>query len=159
MKLIRSLLTGFIAVACFTLQGCSDPAMVIDQNMEIPNHNWTYVNRVKYNVKIEDNTVPYNLYFNVRVTGNYRYSNMFALVKMTSPGKKTLTTRYEFKLANNDGQWLGSGSGNMYSYQIPLRKGFKFPAAGTWHFEIEQNMRDNPLREVTDAGLRVEKAQ
>jgi len=36
---------------------------------------------------------------------------------------------------------------------------YKFPAKGVYHFEIEQNMRDNPLREVNDVGLRVEKAR
>ncbi|MBL4678864.1 MAG: gliding motility lipoprotein GldH [Mucilaginibacter sp.] len=157
MARLKALLLGLMAAAI--AQGCSDPARVMDDNTEIANHNWSYVNRVKYDVDIADNNIPYNLYFNVRVTGNYRYSNMFTLVKMTSPGKKTLVTRYEFKLAKPDGEWLGSGTGNMYSYQIPIRKAFKFPATGKWHFEIEQNMRDNPLHEVTDAGLRVEKAQ
>ncbi|TWR28734.1 gliding motility lipoprotein GldH [Mucilaginibacter achroorhodeus] len=146
-------------VAMAALQACSDPSQVFDNNTEIANHNWSYVNRVKYDVDIADNSIPYNLYFNVRVTGNYRYSNLFALVKMTSPGKKTLVTRYEFKLAKPDGEWLGSGTGNLYSYQILIRKNFKFPAAGKWHFELEQNMRDNPLHDVSDAGLRIEKAK
>lgn len=148
-----------MVVTTAVLQACSDPSQVFDNNTEIANHNWSYVNRVKYDVDIADNSIPYNLYFNVRVTGNYRYSNLFALVKMTSPGKKTLVTRYEFKLAKPDGDWLGSGTGNLYSYQIPIRKNFKFPAAGKWHFELEQNMRDNPLHDVSDAGLRVEKAK
>lgn len=74
-------------VAMAALQACSDPSQVFDNNTEIANHNWSYVNRVKYDVDIADNSIPYNLYFNARVTGNYRYSNLFALVKMTSPGK------------------------------------------------------------------------
>jgi gliding motility-associated lipoprotein GldH len=136
-----------------------DPKAVIDQNTELPNHNWAYVNRIKYNVKIDDETIPYNLYFNLRVTGSYKYSNIFVLFHQTSPGKKTAATRYEYKLANKDGEWLGSGSGNLYSYQVPLRTQYKFPAKGVYHFEIEQNMRDNPLHEVSDVGLRVEKAK
>jgi gliding motility-associated lipoprotein GldH len=53
---------------------------------------------------------------------------------------------------------LGSGSGNLYSYQIIFKTGQRFPAKGTYHFELEQNMRDNPLHEVSDMGIRVEKA-
>ena len=66
--------------------------------------------------------------------------------------------RYELKLASNTGEWLGSGSGSLYSYQIPF-KTIRFPAKGIYNFEIEQNMRDNPLHEVSDIGLRVEKVK
>ncbi|WP_454804601.1 gliding motility lipoprotein GldH [Mucilaginibacter phyllosphaerae] len=159
MNACKFVFGGLIALVLFTAPGCTDSNAILDKNTEIANHNWSYVNRVKYDVTIDDITVPYNLYFNVRVSGSYRYSNLFALFFQTSPGKKTHTTRYEFKLANKDGEWLGSGSGNLYSYQLLLRKNYKFPAKGVYHFEIEQNMRDNPLREVVDAGLRVEKAQ
>ncbi|MBC7758415.1 MAG: gliding motility lipoprotein GldH, partial [Phormidesmis sp. FL-bin-119] len=63
----------------------------------------------------------------------------------------------EFKLALPDGEWLGSGSGNLYSYQIPLKENFKFTLKGKYVIELEQNMRDNPLDHVSDVGVRVEK--
>ena len=69
------------------------------------------------------------------------------------------TTRFEIKLADLDGEWLGKGSGNLYSYQVSALTNFKFPEKGTYTFSIEQNMRDNPLHEVNDVGLRVEKAK
>ena len=159
MQAFKFLLGGLITLVLFSAQGCTDPNAVIDQNTAIPNHNWSYVNRVKYDVKIDDETVPYNLYFNLRVAGGYKYANIFILFKQTSPDSKTTATRYEYKLARADGQWLGSGSGNLYSYQLPLRTQYKFPAKGTYHFELEQNMRDNPLHDVSDLGLRVEKSR
>jgi gliding motility-associated lipoprotein GldH len=45
----------------------------------------------------------------------------------------------------------------LYSYQVPFLIDYKFPVKGTYTFVIEQNMRDNPLREVNDVGIRVEK--
>jgi len=138
--------------------GCSDPNAIIDQNIPIENHNWSYSNRIKNAVKIDDANAAYNIYINLRVTGDYRYSNIFVLVRRNGPGLKGVT-RYEVKLANPDGEWLGQGSGNLYSYQVPLRTNFKFPQNGTYEFEIEQNMRDNPLHEVSDVGLRVEKVK
>ncbi|MEO6148607.1 MAG: gliding motility lipoprotein GldH [Mucilaginibacter sp.] len=131
--------------------GCADPGAVLDRNVELPGHNWSYANKLKYDIKIDDETALYNLYFNLRVTGGYKYSNIFVIFNH-GKGK----TRYEFKLANPDGEWLGAGAGNLYAYRFPLRTQYKFPAKGTYHFEIEQNMRDNPLHEVSDAGLRVE---
>lgn len=142
-----------------SLGSCTDKKAIIDQNTEIANHNWPYLNKIKLDVKIDDEDPAYNLYLNLRVTADYKYSNIFVLITETAPGAKPVVTRYEFKLANKDGEWLGKGSGNLYSYQVPFKTGYKFPAKGTYHFEIEQNMRDNPLREVSDVGLRVEKAE
>lgn len=157
---MKAALKFFAWIGMVTLiAGCSDPNGVFDQNTVITNRNWAYVNIIKYNVKIDDEKVAYNLYFNVRVSGDYRYANLFVLLHTTGPQLKPDVMRYELKLANADGEWLGSGSGNLYSYQIPFKTSYHFPAKGTYHFEIEQNMRDNPLHEVSDIGLRIEKVR
>jgi gliding motility-associated lipoprotein GldH len=139
--------------------GCTtDPKAVIDQNTPVINRNWSYLERFGYDVKIDDERSLYNLYMNLRVTADYKYSNLFVLISQTGPNKKRIVKRYELKLANKYGEWLGAGSGNLYSYQVSFLTDYKFPAKGVYRFEIEQNMRDNPLRDVNDVGLRVEKA-
>jgi gliding motility-associated lipoprotein GldH len=141
--------------------GCmiSDKDMVIDHNITISDLNWPYIDKVKIDVKIDDPSVFYNVYVNLRITPDYKYSNMFVLVHQTGPDKKQKAIRLEFTLANPDGEWLGAGSGNLYTYCMPSFMHYKFPAKGIYHFMIEQNMRDNPLRAVSDVGLRVEKAR
>ncbi|MES2425698.1 MAG: gliding motility lipoprotein GldH [Bacteroidota bacterium] len=158
-RALKYILPVTIAFVALSWSGCTDPKAVLDQNIEISNHNWPYTNRVKFIVKIDDERIAYNLLLNLRITGDYKYSNMFVLIRQTSPDKKASATRFEVKLANPDGEWLGQGSGNLYTYQIPFRTNYTFPAKGSYTIEIEQNMRDNPLREVSDIGLRVEKAQ
>ncbi|MES2111146.1 MAG: gliding motility lipoprotein GldH [Bacteroidota bacterium] len=155
----RLILFGLILSACvIALAGCADKNTVIDDSVEIANHNWTYINRAKFTVKIDDEKVPYNLYMNLRVTSDYKYSNIFVLISQSGPGIKNASQRYEMRLADKEGKWLGKGSGNLYSYQEPFLVNHVFPAKGTYTFLIEQNMRDNPLREVSDVGLRAEKA-
>ncbi|MGZ3873904.1 MAG: hypothetical protein ACXVJD_13360, partial [Mucilaginibacter sp.] len=48
--------------------GCTDPRAVIDQNTGVTAHNWTYLNKFSYAVKIDDTNIAYNLYMNLRVT-------------------------------------------------------------------------------------------
>lgn len=159
MKAARKLfLIVLPALMALFASSCADPNAIIDQNTAIENRNWSYANRIKNSVKIDDPTIPYNLYINLRVTGEYKYSNIFVLIRRNGPKLKGIT-RYEVKLANPDGEWLGQGSGNLYSYQVPFLTDFKFPEKGVYTFEMEQNMRDNPLHEVNDVGLRVEKAR
>ena len=162
MKLVSKLLScsllGYLLIT--TVTGCTDPNRIMDDNKPIANQNWSYGNKVKFDVQIDDPSIAYNLYFNLRVTANYKYSNMFVLMYQGGPGiKKVVPTRFELKLASPTGEWLGQGSGSMYSYQIPFKTQYNFPAKGKYHFEIEQNMRDNPLHSVSDVGLRVEKAK
>lgn len=148
---------AFIFVV-FSQSACTDNA-VVDTNIQVEHRNWTYLQKIKVPVKIENTGQGYNIYMNLRHTADYKYSNIFVLVHQSGPGMKAVTERREFKLAYPDGEWLGSGSGNFYSYQLLLKKDYRFPAAGTYVFEFEQNMRDNPLREVSDVGLRVEPAR
>ncbi|MCD8741485.1 gliding motility lipoprotein GldH [Mucilaginibacter roseus] len=157
MKKLKYLLTLTAITALFS--SCANPNTVLDENKAIPNHNWAYTDPLKYDVKIDDAALLYNIYLNLRVTGDYKYSNIFIIFRRAGHGKKAQATRYEFKLAKPDGEWLGAGSGNLYSYRFVLLKGHKFPEKGVYHVEIEQNMRDNPLREISDAGLCVEKAK
>ena len=134
-KILRFLPIILVALA---FGGCSDPNAIVDKNTDIENHNWSYVNLIKYDVKIDDEKSAYNLYFNLRVTGDYKYSNIFILMHENGPGIKNDVNRYEFKLASADGEWLGVGSGNLCTatrchVQTELTN---FPAKGTYRIRI-----------------------
>lgn len=151
--------TSFLVLLLLALFSCQDTVTVVDTNVELKKRNWSYTEKIKVPVKIESADIPYNLYFNLRHTADYKYSNIFVLIHIIDPNGKKTTERKEFKLALADGEWLGSGSGNKYSLQLQFKSNYKFPKTGTYVFELEQNMRDNPLNYISDAGIRVEKAQ
>ena len=148
-----------IVLTCSFLYSCQDNNAVVDVNQAITNRTWSYVNKIRVPVSITDKSASYNVLINLRHTGDYKYSNIFMLIHAKGPGGKVISERKEFKLAYPDGQWLGKGSGNLYSYQLAFKSDYRFPENGTYVFEIEQNMRDNPLKEIADVGLRVEKTK
>jgi len=158
-RLLKLILLYTLIAGVSGMAGCTDPKAVLDDSREIVNNNWSYGNKIKFDVQVDDPALAYNLYLNLRVLSDYKYSNIFVLIYQSGgPVAKPVPVRYECKVASATGEWLGKGSGSLYSYQIPFKKAYKFPAKGVYHFEIEQNMRDNPLRAVSDVGLRVEKA-
>ncbi|MXV49860.1 gliding motility lipoprotein GldH [Pedobacter sp. HMF7647] len=140
-------------VTCLLIS-CNENTLV-DSNKEIENHNWLYNNKIRIPVTITDAGKAYNLFMNLRHTANYKYSNIYVIIREIGPDKKTKAVRKEFQLAYPDGQWLGKGSGNLYSYQFQIFKNHHFSQKGNYLIEFEQNMRDNPLREVSDIGLKV----
>lgn len=145
-----------LLIGASLFMGCT--SSVIDSNVKVPERKWTYRNHILNNFEIKDNLKAYNIYFKLRHTADYKYSNIFILVHFKD-GNNVITKRFQYKLAKNDGEWLGSGSGNIFSYTLPMQTNYRFPKNGKFDIEIEQNMRDNPLLEVVDLGILVEEAK
>ena len=120
---------------------------------------WYINQRPSYFVDISDTSSEHTIYFNIRHTGKYKYSNLFVLFTIQGPNAKAETQRLEFKLAEADGKWLGSGLGDIYSNQIKIMENVKFPRKGVYSFTLEQNMRDNPLLGIEDVGVRIERSK
>ena len=152
-KLILKL--KFIVFFClmFVCSSCNFNA-VVDTNQSVEDNQWLYANAAKAEFEITDVTKPYQVNFKLRINTEYRYSNLFVLATFKdAKGRKR--TRYQFKLAKTDGQWLGKGSGDLYTYVFPLLKNHRFADTGKYSVEIEQNMRDNPLLGISDVGIEV----
>lgn len=146
--LMLAFMTVMLMPACHT-------NAIVDTNMSMPSRNWNYANKVKVTVNITDSSKPYTIRFKLRHSSDYAYSNIFILMHMKGGGQQPKTRRYEYRLAQPDGQWNGSGSGNLFTYSLPLLTNYRFPSPGNYELEIEQNMRDNPLKGISDAGIAV----
>ena len=139
-----------------TLSGCKQN--LVDFSNEVPKRQWFYRDHVVAKFEIKDSSKPYNIFFKLRHTADYRYSNIFVLVHFID-GKQKITKRYQYRLAENDGRWLGSGSGNLFNYTLPMLTNHRFSHNGIFRIEIEQNMRDNPLQEIADLGILIEETK
>jgi gliding motility-associated lipoprotein GldH len=137
------------------LNSCTS-STVIDVNMEVPENSWMYAKSVKAMVDIKDPALTYDLSFKIRNTADYRYANIYVIMRIKGGATMIKDGRYQFQLANAEGQWKGKGSGDLYSSTFPLLKKFRFPKAGKYEIEVEQNMRDNPLVGISDVGITVE---
>lgn len=64
----------------------------------------------------------------------------------------------ELTLADPSGKWLGSGMGDIWDNRVLFKQQFRFPEKGTYIFTLEQAMRIDPLPQIMDVGIRIEKA-
>lgn len=147
-------LTLFFSVAGIVIS-CRNDALK-DEFKPIPNQSWNYNFVPSFEVKVADKQMSYRLKVNLRITADYKYANLFILMHQVSPDKSRQTKRIELRIADKDGRWLGKGVGSLYNYQITYDKDYYFPDTGTYRYEIEQNMRDSPLRGVSDVGICIE---
>lgn len=150
----RLLALRYLLGGALLLTSCTDTALM-DRNVAIADRLWHYDDQPSVSAHITDTTGRYNVYLNLRHTPDYRYANIFVLVHQRYPDGSDTTERFELRLAEPDGRWLGQGSGSVYMHQQLIKANVRFPDTGKYVFTLEQHMRENPLPEVTDVGIRI----
>ncbi len=150
------LLISLIALALIFLASC-DPNRVYEKNKDIPDYKWHYDNMVEFPVEIQDTNALYNIYVNVRHTHFFPFRNLWVKVHTEFPEDKEMSQRVEIKLADKNGKWFSDCAGDICDYKARIQSNAYFNQKGTYHFALEQNMRQNPLPGIMDIGLRVEK--
>ena len=123
----------------------------------IPDAEWAQENRVAFDVPIDDTISGYVFGIGLRHLENYRYSNLFVFLHTKMPNGNVTHDTIECTLATPEGRWIGKSSGSMRDLLVPLNGNLRFPMSGTYHFEIEQAMRDPVLKGISDIGLYIEK--
>lgn len=134
-----------------------------EKSVTIPGHSWKNNYRPSFTFTIKDTTAAYQLYFIIRHTDKYNYNNIYINLYAKQPGRdSTQKVRYDLRLGSNEDGWLGSGMDDIYEHRIlltPAGQEFYFKKPGDYTFTIEQIMREDPLENVLNAGLRIEKKQ
>ena len=134
---------------------------VFEKNVSIPNHEWSNAFKPEIEFEISDTTSLYNIYVVVRHTDAYRYKNLYVNVYTQIPGDTIMKQRLDLLLATDDKGWLGSGMDDIFEHRILITDPH-FPqrlSAGAYRFKLENIMREDPLKNVMNVGIRLEKAQ
>lgn len=152
MKNVISLLFILIVFA-----SC-DSSRVYDSYKPITNEHWQIDSIKNFEFYLEDSLAIYNMYINIRNTGKYEFSNLIVFVETDLPGKMQLRDTVNCILANEKGEWLGSGFGSIWSSKIPYKLKFRFPRKGDYTVQIQHGMRKEQLQGISDIGVRIEKA-
>ena len=143
----------FISLAILLLVAACGNRNYYSENSVIPAEGWSRYNKPLFKVEINDTTGAYDIILSLRTAHNYPFRNIFMFITTSSPGGYSIKDTLEYQLANEKGEWYGTGLGDMKSITLPYRTNIIFPEAGTYAFTIEQGMRREYLEGVTDIGL------
>ena len=159
LKIIRGALLYLLAA--WTLQLVAFSCTSIDlyeKSVAIPGHAWDSGYKPTFKFTIKDTTVHYRFFLVLRHNEKYNFSNIYINLYAKPPRTDSIQRiQLSLNLANNEG-WLGSGMDDIYEHRIPLGDPQTLKA-GEYSFTIEQIMREDPLKNVLNVGLRLEKKQ
>ena len=148
-------LVYILIVLMLGLTACTNDSF--DKRTVIPEAEWRQEDRVAFDIDINDTLSGYEFGIGLRHLENYRYSNLFVFLHTRMPNGNVTHDTIECTLATPEGKWLGKSSGSMRDMIVPLNENLCFPLTGTYHFEIEQAMREPVLKGISDIGLYIEK--
>jgi len=146
---------SFLPVALLLL--CCGGNPVFEEFISLP-ETWNSSNVMHFNANITDTATSQNVYISVRNTGKYEYSNLYLFVTAHSPNGNTQRDTVEIVLADQHGKWLGKGAASVFTLYYPYKTNIRFPIRGIYTFDIEQAMWIKNLKNISDIGLRIEKA-
>jgi gliding motility-associated lipoprotein GldH len=141
------LFTSYIFFSCTTI------------DLAIPGHEWKSSFKPSFDFTIKDTASPYRLFLVLRHNEKYNFNNIYVNVYVKGPGQDTVQKiQQDLVLATNEKGWLGTGMDDIYDHRIQLGPDQSLKA-GNYTFTIEQIMREDPLENVLNVGLRIEKKQ
>ena len=150
-----------LVATCFLFLSACTTIDLYEKVVSIPGHRWASSFKPEFTFTIKDTTIPYQLFFVIRHNDKYNYKNIFINLSIRQPGMdSTEKIRFDLTLATDEKGWLGSGMDDIYEHRIPLtppEQDLYFRKPGNYTFSIEQIMREDPLKNVLNAGLRIEK--
>ena len=160
---------------CLQLVACSLQLLsctqidLYEKVVPVPAHQWRSPFKPQFTFQIKDTTVPYQLYLLLRHNNKYRYNNIWVNLWAKGPDDTLQKLALELPLASKEG-WLGTGMDDIFEHRIrvgeeagrfsffqPGGDGFHFTKPGEYTFMVEQIMREDPLPDVMNVGLRLEK--
>jgi gliding motility-associated lipoprotein GldH len=138
--------------------------VVYSEYKSIPeDKGWEVNNKISFETNLVDTISKHNMYVNIRHASVYEYRNLFLYLHTKYPNGKLKTDTFECILADEKGNWLGSGAGDLWDHEVLIKRNTKFPISGKYTFTFEQAMRygDQPLIDplplILDIGLTIEK--
>ena len=152
------------AFLCLTaiviITSCNWTTGVFEKNIPFDNHEWPSSLKPDIVFEISDTISLYNIYIVLRHTDAYHFNNLYVRATVREPGEeKGRSGDYDLQLATNGKGWIGTAMDDIYDARLLVQPKTRFRKSGIYHITLEQLMREDPLKNVLSAGLRVERVQ
>jgi len=153
---------SFLILVVVLVSSC-DKKRVYDEYESI--HEWHKDSLVNFELDNIDSTKVYDLFINIRNNNDYQYSNLFLITEIKFPQGKVISDTLEYDMTKPNGEWLGTGFGDVKENKLWYKENVKFDESGNYKVSIQQAMRKNgevngiqELEGITDVGFRIEKS-
>lgn len=151
--------TSLIILILAMMFASCDQNKVYDTYVDLENGIWKVDTLPTYNFEIEDETVAYNISYNIRYAEVYPYYNLYMKYFLEDSLNNIIGSELQEILLfdKKTGTPLGEGLGDIFDREVLIFEDFKFPARGNYTFKVKQFMRVDNLPGIMSFGLKIDK--
>ena len=146
-----------IAVVLFAT--ACDKSVFHNESVHLKNDEWKAADTLFYSFDSKDTLAFYNFYVEIRNTTAYDMQNLYLFITAYYPGNTFSRDTAECILAAPDGQWYGKGMGKHKDNRFLFRKGVRFRKPGNYVIAVNQAMRKDNLKGISDVGILIKKQE
>jgi len=153
----------FIFSFLFLLFSCNDK-VVKEKTLDFDQHYWSKDSIIQLEFKPEIQQ-PYQISFLLRNDNNYPYSNVFLIGSIENKKFKEIDT-LEYEMADEEGNWLGTGVGEIKESKLVYKKHYIFKDTLPHIISLRHAVRktgnikgDSILEGITNVGIIIEKTE
>ncbi len=152
---MKKILLLFLCAVTLQFTACK-PA-IYKHFISIPDYVWKSDNTVLFKVKMDNPMPKADVRLGIRYMEGYFYDHLKVVVKRTSPSNQKIEKEINIKMMDSDGAYVGEGMGDLWDVEEALTDGFEsFDEAGTYQYEVSQEMNGDQFLLVVEVGLIVE---
>lgn len=153
---VRGLLTAGGIVILLGLFSCESEAVFAGSKPLAQDIGWASENIAKFDWHVSDTLKKHDFFIDLRHNQEYPFTNLYLFVDYIFPNGLMRRDTISCDLADERGQWFGSGFGNLIEHRIGFRQSTAFPLLGDYTIKITHGMRVDPLPGMLDVGFRLE---
>jgi len=139
-----------------------DKKRVFDEYQSVGN-SWHKDSIISFELPPLEQQKKYNLFVNIRDNNDYPFNNLFLIVSLEEPNKRTIVDTLEYQMANPDGSLLGEGFSDIKESKLFYKEKATFKLKGTYKVKIQHAVRQTgkvagikTLNGITEVGFRIE---
>lgn len=148
----------FILISVILLSSCSNNTVYESYN-KFENLNWKRFNIQKFEFKVENIEIEYDVYLTIRHIPEIPYKEFKINYTFYTPSGDMRSNDIILDLYDNDKNKLSECLGDFCDFTFPIREGLTFSDAGTVKFEIENKYPKVDMPGIMEVGLIVKKAK
>lgn len=148
--------TVILLFSIIVLSSCSND-IHFKEFKKTDNLEWLQSDAKLVSFENTDDSSYFDLYFGFRYAQGFQYNAINANIKELTPFGN-FEIPITAKTINDDGTYIGDGSGDIWDLEIPLRKHIQL-AKGKYSYIISHTMPTNKLQMVMEVGIVIKKCK
>lgn len=156
---MRSIFWTLLVIITFV--GC-DSKTVVSEMKTLPGY-WDQQDVIEFTIPQLDSLNKYNMFLHLRNTNDYPFNNIFIIASIHFPHGKVVTDTLEYRMAEANGTWIGTGVGSIKESKLWYKENISFFEAGRYVLRVSQAVRNignvggvSQLGGITDVGYSIE---